>query len=83
MSNRPDWCPADVWASVEAYSRANEREPTMRKVQEFAARLVIAERERCSKIAESYTGMTKWGNREYGPNVSSRIAHAIRLDPQA
>lgn len=58
MSNRPDWCPADVWGVAEEYTVGLRLSIDLDAynypiVLEATAHAILAERERCSKIAGS------------------------------
>lgn len=76
MSNRPDWCPADVWeAAVDAGSA--ERSFLAAAI----ARAILAERERCTAACDREIELA----RNFGPHhipIISSIRYAIR-DPQA
>lgn len=49
MSNRPDWCPADVWeAAQQAWREAGFINDRLGQVQ-FIARAILAERKRCEE----------------------------------
>ena len=60
MSNRPDWCPADVWEAVDTAGEAiygrHERGFVMWPLfdgvtlREGIARAILAERKRCAQI---------------------------------
>lgn len=51
MSNRPDWCPADVWVLVQSLSIKNGT-----PLNEIIAWAVIAERDRCIAAANMFNG---------------------------
>lgn len=58
MTNRPEWCPADVWA--DAVHRAGGEEFAYPATVDAIARAVMAERERCSGVAKNR--WKEWGH---------------------
>lgn len=63
MTNRPQWCPADVWA--DAIHRAGGEEFAYPATADAIALAVLAERERCAMVAISGVsrhGVDPWAN---------------------
>lgn len=90
---KPDDIPEEIWRIVEDMSVEGEKNPVLRRVQEFAARAAIQARsqayEECAKIAENYKhGSSGFAANEpdktvYGWGVARRsIAQAIRQHSQ-
>lgn len=58
MTNRPDWCPSDVWLETGMkFDQLYDAEPNLEGgceygVRQMAARMVVAERERCVKAVK-------------------------------
>lgn len=80
MSNRPDWCPEEVWAELSnvaagALDALPSEGPQMRshRIQNIV-RAILAERERCARVAE--TRSPDDDNLDW--QVRQQVARAIR-----
>lgn len=84
MSNRPDWCPADVWDDTRHVLSDGFTSPIPSyEMAARVARAIITERERCARVAAQFID-----GRLYRPKFpacsyhAGELADAIR-DPQA
>lgn len=85
-ADKPDWCPADLWLDTGmAFDQLYDAEPDLKggcetSIRSMAARIALAERERCTSIARACAMDIVHNPHDLGPIDAGGIRSAEKIE---